>query len=90
MSTFSDPTVLESRARKLKIFRAGKAAVIGEPDFPAEVASELAAKGISAARVGKEFTYRAIDDQHWHFTAGKASCVICQCRSCHYPMPRQR
>lgn len=53
---------------KAGIFRAGKAAVIGEPDFPAEVASELAAKGISAARVGKEFTYRAIDDQHWHFT----------------------
>ncbi|MFC0444410.1 bifunctional tetrahydrofolate synthase/dihydrofolate synthase [Pseudidiomarina halophila] len=53
---------------KAGIFRAGKGAVIGEPDFPAEVVAELKAKNISPARVGKEFNYRVTDEQHWHFT----------------------
>ncbi|MGQ4276308.1 bifunctional tetrahydrofolate synthase/dihydrofolate synthase [Pseudidiomarina sp. E22-M8] len=55
---------------KSGIFRPGKAAVIGEPDFPAEVVAELAAKAIYPSSVGTEFNYRrAADLRHWHFSS---------------------
>lgn len=54
----------ESIAReKSGIFRAGKAAVIGEPDFPAKVLDELQQQGIQPARVGVDFNYRRNADQ---------------------------
>ncbi|MDN7124700.1 bifunctional tetrahydrofolate synthase/dihydrofolate synthase [Pseudidiomarina sp. 1APP75-32.1] len=54
---------------KAGIFRPGKAAVIGEPDFPAEVFSALAARDIHPVRVGTDFDYQlAADGQSWRFS----------------------
>lgn len=54
----------ESIAReKSGIFRTGKAAVIGEPDFPAHVLDELQQRGIQPARVGVDFNFRRNSDQ---------------------------
>lgn len=47
---------------KAGIFRAGKAAVIGESDFPSMVLDELKAKNITPAQVGIDFNYRRNND----------------------------
>lgn len=53
---------------KAGVFRSQRAAVIGEPNFPALVLAELQQQDIFPQRVGVDFSYRLSDDQQgWHF-----------------------
>lgn len=52
---------------KAGIFRAGRPAICGEPNFPAEVAAAAIAQGVHLQQVGKDFHYRVVSAQHWQF-----------------------
>jgi len=58
---------------KAGIFRPGRAAVIGEPDFPAEVLAELHQRSIEPVRVGFDFNYRRNPDQTTWDYVGRSS-----------------
>ncbi|WP_258240083.1 bifunctional tetrahydrofolate synthase/dihydrofolate synthase [Pseudidiomarina homiensis] len=77
----------ESIAReKAGIFRPDKAAVIGEPDFPATVLAELRQRGIEPARVGHDFHYRRnADTETWDYV-GRSS-VLRQLPLPQLPLP---
>ncbi|CAB0149536.1 Dihydrofolate synthase/folylpolyglutamate synthase [Pseudidiomarina piscicola] len=59
-------------AEKAGVFRAGKGAVIGEPDFPKQVLSELQTKGIEPQCVGHQFNYQQTSADHWTFTGRRS------------------
>lgn len=52
---------------KAGIFRAGKPAIVGEPDFPQVVANSAREQGALLQQVGKDFHYRLVSDQRWQF-----------------------
>lgn len=58
---------------KAGIFRPGKAAVIGEPDFPAVALAEIQQRGIKPARVGLDFNYRRNPDNATWDYVGRSS-----------------
>jgi dihydrofolate synthase/folylpolyglutamate synthase len=52
---------------KAGVFRPGRPAICGEPDFPAEVASAAQQQGVLLQLVGKDFYYRLTADTTWQF-----------------------
>lgn len=58
---------------KAGIFRPGRAAVIGEPDFPADILAELHQRSVEPARVGVDFNYRRNSDQSTWDYVGRSS-----------------
>jgi dihydrofolate synthase/folylpolyglutamate synthase len=72
---FLGPDRVGIAREKAGIFRPGRAAVIGEPDFPASVFAELQQRGIEPVRVGVDFHYRRnTDGTTWDYV-GRSSAL---------------
>ena len=72
---------------KAGIFRAGKPAVVGEPDMPQTIADVANEKGATLLRRDHDWRY-SVTDQSWNFTdasgrvgrAAAAAGAVAQCR----------
>lgn len=52
---------------KAGVFRPGRPAICGEPNFPAEVAAMAMQQEVMLQQVGKDFHYRLTTDNTWQF-----------------------
>ena len=66
---------------KAGIFRAGKPAVVGEPDMPHTIAEVASEKGALLQRRGVDWRYE-VEGETWSFrdAAGVAACLCLRCR----------